>query len=317
LLRYIIKRILLLIVTAVCISFVVYAMMYFIPASGTRVVTVDGSGDLLDRLFLRLGAHGGFFSGYLRYAFNLFFKLEMGNSSISNQPVLREIFYRLPMTLLLTGGGILITAIFGPLFGIVAAVYHDTWKDHAVMAVSVVGASFPTYVLGILGTILFAVKLRWIKVLGYTSFRQLILPLAVLSVGGIAATARLMRSNMLEILAKDYIVTARAKGLKSQMVFFKHAAKNALPTVITVLSSQLVKLLGGSFIVENVFTIPGVGSYLVRSISSRNSNSICGCIVIIGIIISAVYMLADIASAYVNPRIRGRYSTAKSAGQKS
>jgi len=314
--RYIIKRILLLIVTAVCISFLVYAMMYFMPGSMTRIAPVNGSGDLLDRLFLRLDIRGGFFSGYLRYAFNLFFKLDMGRNAQSNRPVWDEIWIRMPQTMLLTGGSIFLTVIFGPILGIFAAINHDTWKDRVIMFCTIIGASLPTYVLGIIGTIIFAVKLGWVQVLGFQSLKQLIMPIIVLSVGGIAATARMMRSNMIEILIKDYIVTARAKGVRANMVFFKHATKNAVPTVITVLAGQLVKLIGGSFVVELVFPMPGIGTYLINSISSRNTMAICGSIITIGVIISAIYVISDIACAYVNPRIRERYSL-KTAGHQA
>ena len=315
--RYILRRVALLLVIALCICFAVYTMMYRIPSSAVRGVAVDGSGDALDRFFEKHGAKNGFFSGYLRYAYNLFFKLDMGTSSVSGGPVWRDIKGRMLKTLTLAGGSILLTALLGPLLGIVAAVYHNTWKDHVLMAVTAIGASFPAYVLGVFALMLFAVKLGWVRVLDYSNLKQLMLPIIVLSVGGIASTARMMRSNMLEILGKEYIVTARAKGVQFQRVLFKHALKNAVPSVVTVLATQLVQLLGGSFVVENVFPMAGMGHYLIEAISRRNGNAIQGSIVVIGVMIAAIYMLSDIICAYVNPRIRERYTSGSRAGRRT
>lgn len=306
-LRYFIRRLLLLIPIILCVTLIVFALMYFLPGSTTSSLPSDGGGDALDAIFEFFGAKDGFVTKYIRYCWNVFTKLEFGSSNRRGNDIGPTIFSKLPRTLLLAVLSVAVICLVGPPLGIFAAIHHNTAKDSAIMTLALVGASIPPYVLGLLLMMLFTLALNWLPAAGYGTVKHIIMPVMTLSIGGVATIARVTRSCMLETMDHEYIVTARAKGLRERLVIYKHALKNAVIPVITVLGSQLGQLVGGAIVVEYVFTYSGLGMYLMDAISSRNQLVVQGCVVVLAALVGLINIISDVAYAYANPQIRAKY----------
>lgn len=229
---------------------------------------------------------------------------DLGHSYLSRQPVATLIGQRLPHTIKLALLGMSVAIVLGLTFGVIAAVKRETWIDTLVMSGSVLTISMPSFWIGILLILFFSVKLRWLPVAGTNSFKHLILPAVTLGLTASSVLARIVRTGMIDVLEMDYIRTARAKGLRHLVVNWRHALRNALLPVITVLGLQLGGLLSGAIIVETVFGFAGVGQLAVYAMGARDYPVIQG-VVLLG---ASAYVMAnlcvDVAYALVDPRIR-------------
>lgn len=306
-LKFVVKRILSLIPILLGVVFLVFTLMYFLPGGAVSRMSIYG-GDTLDSFFNALGWGPDFFSRFLRYAFNVITKLELGVSSNTGRFVSDDILMRLPRTLTLAGFAVVLVCLVGPPIGMYAALHHNTWRDNGVMTFALLGSSVPSYVLGILLMLFFSLVLGWLPASGYYGPEYYILPVLTLSVGGIASTARMTRSALLDILGEDYVTTARAKGLRERRVVLRHALKNALVPIITIITGQFAQLLGGAYVIEAVFSIPGIGKYMVDAISNRDLSGLQGCIILLAVLISVINILADVAYVAIDPQIKARYS---------
>jgi len=239
----------------------------------------------------------------------------LGQSLFTSQPVLDEILERFPNTLLLTVSAILLAILFGMPLGIIAATRRGTVVDSASMVVSVVGWSMPNFWIGLILVIIFSVWLRWLPTGGMYEImameksvgdlaRHLILPAFTLAVSHMAYVARFTRSSLLESLSQDYVRTARAKGLSEWTVVMRHALRNSLIPIISVLGVSIGHLLGGAVIVEAVFSWPGLGSMMVQSISNRDFPLVQGAMLFAASVFIFVNLIADLLYAVVDPRIR-------------
>ncbi|MBI3913555.1 MAG: ABC transporter permease [Chloroflexi bacterium] len=240
-----------------------------------------------------------------------FVQLDFGRSIRTNQPIREDLLQRLPNTLELGIVALMISYVIGIPAGIISARRHNTWFDHGSMLVALIGVSMPGFWLGFLLMLLFGLHLHWLPISGrggplweLESWRHLILPAVTLGVIPAALVARLMRSGMLDVLRQDYITTARAKGLHERIVVYRHALKNALIPVITILGIQLGGLLSGAFIIESVFAWPGIGRYTVDAISGRDYPVVQATVLITAFAFVLGNLAADILYAYVDPRIR-------------
>ena len=242
-----------------------------------------------------------------------------GTSYTSGQPVLTEVMTRLPATLLLMISSFIITLVITIPLGVISAVKKGTWFDNLVTILSFAGMATPSFWLGLMLMLLFSVKLGWLPAVGMYSvgaqdlfwgaklvdlIRHMILPLTTMTVLSLAGLSRYQRAAMLEVLSQDYIRTARAKGLPERIVIFKHALRNALLPIITILGLSLPGLFGGAFIIETIFAWPGMGRLGVMAIFQRNYPMIMGIVVLSAVLIMLGNLLADIGYALVDPRIR-------------
>ena len=215
-------------------------------------------------------------------------------------------------TLLLTFYALLIQMIIGIPAGVIAAVKRNSWIDRSLMVISISGAAIPTFFLGILLILLFSVRLRWLPSGGYVPltedpiehWKSMIMPAFALGFSSAALLARMVRSTMLEVLREDYVRTAYAKGIAQRQVVIRHALRNALIPVITVIGASMGALLGGAVVTELVFTIPGMGRLVVQSIARRDFPVIQGAVMIIAGIYVLVNLLVDILYVYIDPRVR-------------
>ena len=229
---------------------------------------------------------------------------DLGMSILQERPVIEMIKERLPITLQIGLLGFLITFVVAIPIGVIAAVKKNTVVDYISMSGILLGMAVPTFWFGMMLLYVFGYKLRWFPISGYGSIRHYILPSLAIGLTNAAATARMVRSNMLEVLKQDYIRTARSKGLLERIVVYKHALKNALIPVITIMGLRLGWILGGSVALELIFSIPGLGRLMVDFILARDYPVVQGAMVVLTSSIILANILADILYAVVDPRIR-------------
>ena len=228
---------------------------------------------------------------------------DLGTSYITGRPILRDVVERFPKTLLLAATAMTLAALVGITIGVVSARWPGGWLDRLSLGAAYLGISFPVYWVGLLLILLFAVTLRWLPPSGYGRAQYLVLPALALGSRSIAFLARVTRSSMLEVLGSDFVRTARAKGLVERAVVVRHALRNALIPVITVLGLDFGYYLTGSILTETIFSWPGLGRYVVNAISRRDLPAIQGSVLFLSVVFVAVNLLTDIAYAKVDPRV--------------
>jgi len=228
---------------------------------------------------------------------------DLGQSYITNRPITQDIRERFPKTLQLAGAAMLLATIVGITLGVLSARRPGGLADRFALALAYLGISFPVYWVGLLLILLFAVTLRWLPPSGYGGLRFLALPALTLGMRSIAFLARMTRSAMLEALSADYVRTARAKGLSEWVVTFKHALRNALIPIITVLGLDFGAYLTGSILTETIFSWPGIGRYVVNAISLRDLPAIQGAVLFLSTVFVLVNLITDLAYAKADPRV--------------
>jgi len=319
---YLLKRLLLMIPVLIGITIISFSVMKVAPGDPVSLVT-DLNPNMNEEAIKRIRAHYGLdepvYVQYLKWLRNMLM-LDFGTSFASdNRPVIDKILERIPITLLinlLSMGLILSVAI--PI-GVMSAVKQDSLFDKGTTVFVFLGFAIPTFWLALLLMILFGVELNWLPISGFRSLnysdlsfagrildiaKHLVLPVFVSAFGGLAGMSRYMRSNMLEVIRQDYITTARAKGLDERTVIFKHALRNALLPVITLLGLSVPGLIGGSVIFETIFAIPGMGQLFYQSVMMRDYPTIMGILVIGALLTLLGNLLADLLYSVADPRIR-------------
>ena len=219
---------------------------------------------------------------------------------------------RFPVTLAVAAGGMVIAILVGLPAGIISGIRQGTVRDRAVTIGSSIAVATPDFWLAILLVIVFAVKLKWLPALGYTPFTQspvewfkdLLLPWVALGIGGSAVIARQVRGALIDTLDQDYMRTALAKGLTQRMVIGKHALKNALSPAVTVIGIQFGYLLGGTLIIEQIFSLPGLGTYIIQAIDDKDIPEIQGVVLVVAVSFIIINLIVDIIYGYLNPKVR-------------
>ena len=239
---------------------------------------------------------------------DLFLHFDFGTSYIDGTSVRTNIINRLPNTLIISLGSMLVAMVLGVSLGINAAIHQNGIADRISMLIALVGISMPVFWLALMLVLLFALKLNWLPSYGTGGIKYFILPWIAAALPEMARLARQSRSSMLEVIHSDYITTALAKGVKKRDVILRHALPNALIPIITVFGGGLAHGMGGALIIESVFSIPGLGLYIVNSINNRDYPSVQGTIVFFSILFSIIMLLVDLAYAAVDPRIKAAFS---------
>jgi len=261
------------------------------------------SKEAMDELRRNLGLDKPVYMQLLLYLKDVFTG-DLGTSFHSQGDVFTMIMEKMGATLLLALGGTVAALLIAFPVGIISAVKRGSAADFAGRLFSLVGISFPNFWLGLMLIVVFAVKLRWLPASGYEGFKYLILPSFALGLILSGILARLIRSSMLEVLNQQYITTARSKGIKEWIVILKHALRNALIPTVTLIGLQFGNLLGGTVIIELVFSWPGVGRLLIEAISQRDFPVIQGAVVVLSMIMILVNLLVDISYGFIDPRIK-------------
>ena len=300
---FIIKRLLQIVPVILGVTLVVFLIMQMVPGDSAVILAGEGaSKETVEQLREDLGLNKPLHEQYISYISNVV-QGDLGNSLKNNQPVLDEILIRLPITMELAFFSILITIVLGLIAGIISAVRPYSFSDIGVMVVALLGISLPSFWLGLLLMYVFSIKLQLLPVAGWDSTAHIILPAITLGAGGAAIVARMTRSSMLEVVGQDYIRTAKAKGLKEHVIIYKHALRNALIPVITVVGLQFGSLLGGTVLVESVFAINGLGRMIVDAIRTRDIPMVQGGVLVASLIFVFVNLLVDTMYRVFNKRI--------------
>jgi peptide/nickel transport system permease protein len=301
---YVLRRALVAVPTLVGAATVSFLLMRLIPGDPARVIAgVNASPEDVERIRHQLGLDQPVWWQYLTFIGNLF-RLDLGTSARTGQPVLDEITSRLPYTVELAVISIAIAVVVGVTLGVVAASRRNSFLDVAISSVAVFGVSMPVFWTGLLLIIVFAVDLRLLPAAGATQPASFVLPSLTLALFSVGFIARQTRGAMLEVLGLDYVRTARAKGAGRGSVLLRHALRNAWLPIITIIGLQFGQLLGGAILTETIYSWPGVGRLLVDSISSRDYATVQGTVFVFAAALIVVNLLTDLVYAYVDPRIR-------------
>ncbi|KUO73176.1 MAG: peptide ABC transporter permease [Clostridia bacterium BRH_c25] len=323
--KYVFNRILQIIPVVLGITVLVFFIMRMIPGDPAMVMLgQDATPEDIARIRAILGLDRNIFVQLFSYIKNMLM-LDFGNSIFLRQPVLEVIKASFPATIELAVTALIISLIIAVPLGIISAVKQNSWVDYTSMAFAQLGISMPVFWTGVLLILLFSVKLGWLpsfgrgesiieglKVLVTTgsgevllaSLKKLILPAASLGIMGSAMISRMIRSTMLEVLDSDYVRTARAKGTVERKVIMKHAFRNALLPVVTIVGLQFGTLLGGSIITESVFAWPGIGRIIVTAISQRDFPLVQGGVIFLATTFAVMNLLVDVLYVVINPKIR-------------
>jgi peptide/nickel transport system permease protein len=304
-LRYIGERALQAVPVLVGITVVTFLMLHLVP--GDPVLLFAGEKPMSEaqaaEIRHQLGLDRPLLTQYEDYTAHLL-RGDLGRALRSQRPVLESVLEVLPATVQLTLSALGLAIVLGLALGVLAALAHRTWLDTAAMGVAILGVSMPVFYSSLLLLLLFSFTLGWFPATGQGGFDHLILPATALGLISSAVLARLVRSGMLGVLRQDYIVTARAKGLSRALVVWRHALRNALIPVITMVGLQLGALLGGAVVTETIFSRPGLGRLAVDAILNRDFPLVQGTVLVAAVVYVAVNLLVDIAYAAVDPRIR-------------
>ena len=306
--RYIGKRLLWMIPVIIGVAILIFSLMYYAPGNPAKIIL--GS-EATEQQLAEKTAQMGLDQPYLvqlgNYLYNVFLKFDFGNSYITNASVAGELMTRMPRTAIISVVSILITALVGIPLGISAATHAGKWQDSASMLVALAGVSMPDFWVGMMLVLVFSLRLGWLPSTGIGGWQYYVLPIICSAVSSIANLARQTRSSMLEVIRSDYVVTARSKGLSERKVIWGHALPNALIPVVTILGSRFAHCLGGSAIIETLFSIPGCGLYVLTGVNNRDYPVVQGCVIILAAIAALGMLLVDLLYAFIDPRIKAQY----------
>ncbi len=303
-LTFIIKRFIRLIATVLIISTIIFFVIRVIPGDPALVIAgVDASQQEIESVRAKLGTDRSLGVQYAEWIKNIV-HFDFGDSLISGEPVRDLIFERFPLTLTLAVLGIILGILIAIPLGVLSAVKRWSFWDYMGMVFSQIGMAVPSFWLAILLLLIFAVKFPIFPLFGVGSFKHLVLPALSLGFARAAVILRLTRASMVEEMSKEYVITARAKGLTETMVKYKHALRNALIPVVTITGIQFGYMLGGAIIIEQVFSLPGLGRLFLYGIYQRDFTMIQGSVVFIAVVFSLVNFLVDVLYSVINPKIR-------------
>lgn len=306
-LKYILKRLLLLIPVIIGISFIIFSIMQLTPGDPAREILGEtATQEAVDALREEMGLNDPFLLQYGRYMWNAI-RGDFGTSYQTGQSVIKQILERFPTTIYLAIGATLAAILIGIPVGLISAVKQYSIIDDVSTIFSMVLTAVPNFWLGLVLMLTLSLKLKWFPAYGATSLKHFVLPWITLSCMTLAVLIRMTRSSMLEVIRQDYIRTARAKGAKERRIVFHHALRNALLPVITVIGTQLSVQLGGAIIVETVFSIPGLGTMIISGIKTKDIPVVIGGVMFIALVGGLVNLLVDILYAYIDPRLKSRY----------
>ena len=302
--KYVLKRILQLIPMLLVLSLIVFLMVRMIPGDPVKnMLGIDVPQEMVEFERERLGLNDPLPVQYIRFM-NELFHGDLGTSIVTGNPVAEELADRYPNTLILAAGGIVVASIAGILFGILAAVYHNKFWDNFIMALSMLAVSTPSFFLALIFMLIFTLQLGWLPSMGSVSPERMVLPIVTLGTQAVGFIARTTRSSMLDIISQDYIRTSRSRGIPARIITFSHTLKNALIPILTAIGLRFGSLLAGSAIVETVFSIKGVGRFVVDSVSKRDYPAVQGCILVLAVTFVVVNTAVDLIYALVDPRIK-------------
>ena len=314
--RYLLRRLIATVPVLIGVSLIVFVIMRVAPGDVAQMILSGESGsgasaEEVQQLRHRLGLDRPYYAQYVTFLAGLV-RLDPGESLWTGQPILLELGRRIPITLELAVMAVVISWAIALPTGILSAVFQDTWVDYVFRVFSVAGLAVPAFWTGTLLLLLLAQHLHWMPPLGYVSpmdnprlnVQQFIWPALIIGYATSAILSRMTRSAVLEVLREDYVRTARAKGVRGAVVVGRHVLKNALPPVVTLSAVQMGNLLGGAVISETIFTLPGVGRFLVDAILHRDYPVVQTIVILFAVVVVTLNLLTDVLYAWFDPRTR-------------
>lgn len=316
--RYIAKRLVATIFVVLAAAVVIFTIMQFVP--GDPIANMMGSEATAADIAARrayLGLDRPFFTQLGEFMFNAFFRFDFGISWITEAPVINGLLGRLPRTFMLGFLTVLFASAVAIPLGVSAAIHHGRWQDRVVTVSTIFFVSIPEFWLALMMILAFGLYLRILPSFGIGTWKHYVMPVVAGAMGAVGGISRQMRSSMLEVIRSDYVVTARAKGVPEKTVIWKHMFPNALIPVITVIGGAFSRCVAGTVIIESVFSIPGVGTYLTQAINKRDLPIVRGCVVILAVFTALMMLIIDLSYAYVDPRIKAQYIGQSAKHQKA
>lgn len=306
--RYIFKRILAMIPVIIGVTILIFTLLYFAKGEPAQMILgSDATKEEVDQLNEKLGLDKPYFERLTSYMGDVFLHFDMGRSYFNEASVTEDVMQRFPITLKLSLLSVTLAVLIGIPLGVIAAVKQHSWLDNSSMFVAIIGMSMPNFWLGIMLSLLFALRLRWLPSSGIGGLEYYILPCLSIALGAACGIARQTRSSMLEVIRQDYIVTARAKGVSERAVIWKHALMNSLIPVITQIGFVFAGQFGGAVVAETVFSIPGLGTYMITAIQKRDYPAVQGSVLFSSIIFGVIMLIVDLVYAFIDPRIKAQY----------
>lgn len=303
-LKYILKRLLLLIPVVIGITFFIYVILSAAPGDPAQLILgMDATEADLAALRAELGLDKPVVVQYINYMFGVL-RGNFGTSWLSGYEVLPEFLHRLPNTILLATLSMAFAAIIGISLGIVSAIRQNTFIDYFSLALAVLLFSLPAFWFGLMAQIVFCLNLGWLPAAGVGSFKHFLLPSLTLGANVLASQLRMTRTSMLDVVKQDFIRTARAKGAPERRVVVKHVLRNGMLPVVTQVGISYASCMGGSVVTESVFSIPGVGSLLVNAVKSRDIPVVMGTIIFVAVFVGIINLLVDLLYAWIDPRVK-------------
>ncbi len=310
-LKYIIKRLLLMIPVVFGISLLVFALLDLSPGDAAEIILGSkATPEALAALRAEMGLDQPFWTRYFTYIGNAL-RGDFGTSWRTKLSVVDELMARLPQTMTLALGSMFLTILIGLPIGVISAVKQYSALDNVTQVSALVLSSVPGFWLGTLLILFFSLKLHWLPATGTGTIRGYILPWCTMAATSVASLVRMTRSSMLDVIGADYIKMARAKGCTEKQVILRHSLRNALLPIITVIGMDFASLIGGTVITENVFTIAGLGSLAVTSLRQLDVPMVMGEVLFIAIAVGMTNLLVDVLYAYIDPRLKSQYARSR------
>lgn len=307
--KYIIKRLLQMIPVLLGVLIIVFSLSYLMPGDPVLNQLPDNyTQEQYDQVEHEMGLDQPYLVQLGQYIWGVVTRLDLGTSYMTNRAVSATIAERVGVTIQLGVLSVCVTVVLGIPFGIISAIKQKTALDYTVSILAVVLASIPGFWLALMGIVVFSIKLNLLPASGLSTPLHYILPVAASGMMSLAGTTRMTRSSLLEVIRQDYIRTARAKGLREMAIIRKHALKNALIPVITMIGGQISMVIGGNVIIESIFNIPGIGSLMVTGINNRDYPTIMGITLVIAVFVCCMNLLVDLAYAAIDPRIKAQFA---------
>lgn len=307
--RYVLKRILLIIPIVLCVTTIVFTIIYLAPGDASDLVAgVTATEEERAAVRESMGLNDPYIVQLGNYICRVFVKFDLGTSMVNKTSIAKDLSQRFPYSIRLAVISIILSIGAGIPLGIYSALHQNKLGDRIAVVLAMLGVSIPHFWLALMLVLLFTVKLGLLPAYGVGGWQYWVMPIIASGLGGIATMARQTRSSMLDVINSDYITTARAKGLNEKQIVLRHALPNALLPIITVAGMNFGGSLGGGLILEQIFTIPGVGYYLTTGISARDYYSVMGGVLILSLAFCIIMLVTDLIQAFVDPRIRAQYS---------
>lgn len=306
--EYVFRRLVMMIFVVISAAFLIFTIMYFVPGDPARLLLgADATAAQVEAKREALGLNQPYLIRLGKFLSDAFLHFDLGTSWATNISVVEGLKSRLPRTFMLGTLCVVFSTAVGLPIGITSAVHRNKWQDKTFMVTAMACISMPDFWFALMLTLIFSLKLDLLPSFGIGSWQCYILPVISGSLNGIGTLARQTRSSMLEVYRSDYVTTARAKGVPEKKVITSHMLSNALIPVITTIGGQFGSAIAGTIVIEQVFSMPGIGSYLSTAINSRDYPVIQGSVIVMAVLVAVVMLIVDLVYAWVDPRIKAQY----------